>query len=75
MMKKERVERIEFTTLISKVLLMKKELDNVVYVFKDGAYIGEIQQKDLAPEGDLLNIAKRKIKQDTSYLYRLQYSA
>ncbi|WP_436966632.1 hypothetical protein [Staphylococcus xylosus] len=73
-MKDEKVQRSEFTTLINRVLLMKKEHDNVVYVFKDGAYIGEIEQKDLAPEGNLLNVAKRKIKQDESYLYRLQYS-
>lgn len=73
-MEKEKVECSEFTTLLNKVLLMKKELGTEVYVFKDGAYIGEINQKDLAPEGDLLSIAKRKIKNDTSYLYRLEYN-
>lgn len=71
----EKVRCEEFSTLINKVLLMKKEFDNVVYVFKDGGYIGEIQKQDLSSEVDLLKAAKRKIKQDSSYLYRLQYNS
>lgn len=70
----EKVKCSEFTTLLNKVLLMQKEGDDIVHVFKDGLHIGEIEQKDLAPIDDLLGVAKRKIKEDESYLYKLEFN-
>lgn len=70
----EKVKCIEFPAIVNKVLLMKKGDDNVVYVFKDGLYIGGVRSNNHTIEGSL-NTVKREILNDTSYLYRLQYSS
>jgi len=73
-MEVKKIECKEFTTLINKILLMRKEGENTVNVFKDGLYIGEVKPKELVPVNDLLNLVKQKIKQNDAYLQEIQYS-